>query len=227
MSGRLAVGHAVGLEFDERGAQPVGLDGSGRIDHRRRRALGLLHVRHHRVAAREVVALRAPDPPPGRLSGPRPPFERDRHRGIEAVEILEQVRVRLAGGRQERVEDHRLAVEPQVRPLRFQLRQREPPVHAAPRRAVPRHARAVDEFGEKPGTPPRPPASRRACARPRASGPPRPSPGTGPPPPRSRRPGTSARPASGASAAGRAGPAVRTACSWPTGRRPDPCDQTT
>ena len=108
-------------------------------------------MRHHRVAAREVVPLRAPDPAPGRFHGPRPPFERDRQRGIETVEIPEQVRVRLAGRRQQRIEDYRLAVQPQVRPLRFQLRQREPPVHAAARRAVPRHAGAVDEFGEKPG----------------------------------------------------------------------------
>ena len=149
--GGLAVGHPVGLELDERGSQPVRLDGRGGIHHRRRRALGLLHVRHHRVAAREVVALRAPDPAPGRLDRPRPPLQRHGHRGIETVQILEQVGVRLARRRQERVEDHRLAVQPQVTALRFQFRQREPPVHAAPRRAVPHRARAVDQLGEKAG----------------------------------------------------------------------------
>ena len=111
---RLAVGHAVGFELDQCAAQPVRLGGGGRVDHRRRRALGLLHVRHHRVAPREVVALRTPDPPPGRLDRPRPPFERDRDRGIETVQVLEQVGVRLAGRREQRVKDHRLAVELQV-----------------------------------------------------------------------------------------------------------------
>ena len=48
---RFAVGHAVGFEFDERRAQTVRLGGRRRIDHRRRRALGVQGVRHHRVAA--------------------------------------------------------------------------------------------------------------------------------------------------------------------------------
>ena len=34
--------------------------------------------------------------------------------------------------------------------LRLELRKREPPVHAAPRRAVPDHARTVDQLGEEP-----------------------------------------------------------------------------
>ena len=148
---RLAVGHAVGFEFDERGAQPVRLGRGGRIDHRGRRAVGLLHVRHHRVAAREVVPLRAPDPAPRRLDGPRPPFERYRERRVQAVQVAKQVRVRLAGRRQQRIHDHRLAVERQVRALGLELREREPPVHAAARRAVPRHSRAVDQLRQEPG----------------------------------------------------------------------------
>ena len=147
----LAVAHAVRLEFHERAAQPVRLDRCGRIDHRGRRALGLLHVRHHRVAAREVVALRAPDPAPRRLDRPRSPLEGDRERGIETVQVAQQVRVRLARRRQERVQDHRLAVERQMRTLRFQFRHREPPVHAAARRPVPRRARPVRQFGKQPG----------------------------------------------------------------------------
>ena len=59
--------------------------------------------------------------------------------------------MRLARWGQQRIEDHRLAVELQVTALGFQLREREPPVHAAARRAVPRHARAVDEFTEEAG----------------------------------------------------------------------------
>ena len=94
---RLAVGHAVGFEFDERRSQTVGLGSRRRIDHRGRRALGVLGVRHHRVAPREVVALRAPDPAPRRLDRPRPPFERDRRDGVQAVQVAKEVRVRLAG----------------------------------------------------------------------------------------------------------------------------------
>ncbi len=148
---RLAVGHAVGFEFDQSAAQPVGLGGRCGIDHRRRRALGVLRVRHHRVAAREVVALRASDPAPRRFHRPRPPFERDGRHRVQAVKLAEEIRVRLAGRRQQRVQDHRLAVEPQVRPLGFEFRQREPPVHAAARRAVPTHAGPVDQFGEQTG----------------------------------------------------------------------------
>ena len=140
----LPVAHAVRFQLDQRLAQPIGLRGRGRVDHRGGRALRLLHVRHHRVAAREVVPLRATDPAPGRFHRPGPPLERDRHRRVQAVELPEQVRVGLAGRGQERVQDHGLAVEPQVSSLRLELRKREPPVHPAPRRAVPHRARTVD-----------------------------------------------------------------------------------
>ena len=140
----LAVAHAVRFQLDQCLAQPIRLRRRGRVDHRGGRALGLLHVRHHRVAAREVVALRATDPAPRRLHRPGPPLERDRHHRIQAVELPEQVRVGLAGRGQERVQDHRLAVEPQVPSLRLELREGEPPVHTAPRRAGPHRARTVD-----------------------------------------------------------------------------------
>ena len=128
----LAVAYAVRLELDQRAAEPVRLDRRGRIHHRRRRALGLLHVRHHRVAAREVVALCAPDPAPCGFHRPWPPLERGAQHGVETVELPEQVRVRLAGRREERAQDHRLAVETEVRAFRLELREREPPIHAAP-----------------------------------------------------------------------------------------------
>ena len=124
----LAVAHPVRFQLDQRLAQTVGLRGRGRVDHGGGRALRLLHVRHHRVAARE------------------PPLERDRHHRVQAVELLEQVGVGLAGRGQERVQDHGLAVEAQVRTLRLELRKREPPVHTAPRRAVPDRARTVDQL---------------------------------------------------------------------------------
>ena len=129
---RLPVAHPVGLQLDERRAQPVRLRRRRRIHHRGGRALGLLHVRHHRVALGEVVPLRPPDPAPGRLHRPGPPLERHGHHRVQAVELPEQVRVGLAGRGQERVEDHRLAVEPQVTALRLELREGEPPVHPAP-----------------------------------------------------------------------------------------------
>ena len=146
----LAVAHAVGFELDQRLAQPIGLGRRGRVDHRGGRALGLLHMRHHRVAPGEVVPLRTTDPAPGRLHRPGPPLERHRHHRVQAVELPEQVRVGLAGRRQERVQDHRLAVEPQVTALRLELREGESPVHTAPRRSVPHRARTVDQLGEKP-----------------------------------------------------------------------------
>ena len=107
-------------------------------------------MRHHRVTAREVVPLRATDPAPGRLHRPGPPLERHRHHRIQAVELPEQVRVRLAGRGQKRVQDHRLAVEAQVTALRLEFREGKSPVHPAPRRAVPHHARTVDQLGEEP-----------------------------------------------------------------------------
>ena len=107
-------------------------------------------MRHHRVAPGEVVALRATDPAPGRFHRPGPPLERDRHHGIEAVELPEQVGPGVPRRGQERVQDHGLAVETEVTALRLELRKREPPVHTAPRRAVPHRARTVDQFGEKP-----------------------------------------------------------------------------
>ena len=142
----LAVAHSVRFQLDQRLAQPVGLGRRGRVDHGGGRALRLLHVRHHRVAPGEVVALRATDPAPGRLHRPRPPLERDRHHRVQAAELLEQVRPRLSGWRQKRVQDHGLAVEPQVPSLRLELREGEPPVHTAPRRAVPHRARTVDQL---------------------------------------------------------------------------------
>ena len=107
-------------------------------------------MRHHRVAPGEVVALRATYPAPGRFHRPRPPLERDRHHRVQAVELLEQVRPRLSGWREKRVQDHGLAVETEVPSLRLELREGEPPVHTAPRRAVPHRARTVDQLGEKP-----------------------------------------------------------------------------
>ena len=182
----LPVAHSVRFQLDQCLAQPIRLRRRGRVDHRGGRALGLLHVRHHRVTAREVVPLRATDPAPRRFHRPGPPLERDRHRRVQAVELLEQVRVGLAGRGQERVQDHGLAVEAQVRTLRLELRKCEPPVHAAPRRAVPDHARTVDELGEKPGRLGGLEASRSACAPPRVHGPRPPSSESGRRPPRSR-----------------------------------------
>ena len=147
----LAVAHSVRFQLDQCLAQPVGLRRRCRVDHRGGRALRLLHVRHHRVTAREVVALCAPDPAPRRLHRPGPPLERHRHRRIQAVELPEQVRVGLAGRGQKRVQDHGLAVEPQVTALRLEFREGESPVHPASRRSVPDHARTVDQLGEKPG----------------------------------------------------------------------------
>ena len=144
----IPVAHSVRLELDERGAQPVGLGRRGRINHRGGRALRLLHVRHHRVALGEVVPLRPADPAPRGLDGPRPPLERHGHRRVQAVELAEEVGVRLSGWGEERVEDHRLAVEREVAPLGLELREREPPVHPAPRRAVPHRARPVDQLRE-------------------------------------------------------------------------------
>ena len=147
----LAVAHPVRFQLDERLAQPIGLGRrgrvdhrGGRVDHRGGRALRLLHMRHHRVAPGEVVALRATDPAPRRFHRPGPPLERDRHHRVQAVELLEQVRPRLSGWREKRVQDHGLAVETEVPSLRLELREGEPPVHTAPRRAVPHRARTVD-----------------------------------------------------------------------------------
>ena len=117
----LPVAHAVRLELDQRLAQTIGLRGRGRVDHRGGRALRLLHVRHHRVAAREVVPLRTTDPAPRRFHRPGPPLERHRHHRVQAVELPEQVGPGLAGRGQERVQGHRLAVEPQVTALRLEL----------------------------------------------------------------------------------------------------------
>ena len=57
--------------------------------------------------------------------------------------------MRLAGRRQERIQDHRLAVEAEVAALGFEFRDREPPVHAASRSAVPYRPRPVGQFGEE------------------------------------------------------------------------------
>lgn len=105
---------------------------------------------HHRVAPGEIVPLRAPDPAPRRIDRLGSRRERHGHRRVRAVELAEQVSVRLAGRREERVEDRRLSVQPEIAAPHLDLGEREPPVHPAPHRSVPRRVLLGDQLGEEP-----------------------------------------------------------------------------
>ena len=146
----VAVGDAVRLQFHEGGAEARGLGLGGRVHHRVGGALGLLDVRHHGVALLEVVALGAADSAPRGFERLRPPFEGDGEPGFEAVELFEEVGPGGDGRRVERVEDHGLAVEPEVLALGFEFGEREPPVEAAGGAvAVPGESGAVHQLGEE------------------------------------------------------------------------------
>ena len=98
------------------------------------------------------MALRAADLPPRRVEIPRAPFERDGHHAVEPVQVVQEVRRRTARRGHERVENHGLAVEPQVSPFGFQLAIRQPPVQAAAGRPVPRRtAGLVHQLREEAG----------------------------------------------------------------------------
>ena len=84
----VAIGDPVRLQFDQGIAEPVGFRRRRLIHHRRRASFGLLNVRGHRVALREVMALRSPDFAAGRIEALRTPFESHRHGRIEPVKRL-------------------------------------------------------------------------------------------------------------------------------------------
>ena len=86
--GEIPVGDPVRLQFDQGIAQPVGFRRRRRVHHRRRASFGFLNVGGHRVALREVMALRSPDFAPGRIEALRTPFERHRQGRIEPVKLL-------------------------------------------------------------------------------------------------------------------------------------------
>ena len=146
---QIAVGHALGFKFDKGISQAARFHLGRAIDHRRRSAFGFLDVRHHGIALTEVVALRAAYLAARGVQIPRPPFERDGHHAVEAIQVIEEIRRGPGRRGQERVENHGLAVEPQVSPLRFEFAVGQPPVQAAAGRPIPRWtAGLVHQLGE-------------------------------------------------------------------------------
>ena len=98
------------------------------------------------------MALRAAYLAPRRVEIPRTPFERDGHHAVEPVQVMQEVRGGAPWGRQERVEDHGLAVEPQVSAFGFKLGVGQLPIQAAAGRPVPRRtAGLVHQLREEPG----------------------------------------------------------------------------
>ena len=94
------------------------------------------------------MALCAPDLSPGRIEALRTPFERNRQGRIEAVKIGQEIAPGRAWGREQRVKDNGLPVQAKVAPLRFEFGDGQPPIHAAPCRAVPRRSGPVGQFAQ-------------------------------------------------------------------------------
>ena len=92
------------------------------------------------------MPLRPPDFPPGGLQPLRAPFQRNRHGGVEPVEVLQEIGLGRAGRGEQRVENQRLSIDPQVLALRLQFRDGQPPVHPAAGCSGPTDSRPVDEF---------------------------------------------------------------------------------
>ena len=93
------------------------------------------------------MALRPANLAPGRIKAPRSPFQGHGHGGIEPVQIVQKVGLRSAGGREQRVQNDRLAVQPQMPPLGLQLAAGQPPVHAAAGGTLPAAAGAAGSAG--------------------------------------------------------------------------------
>ena len=144
----IAIGHAVGFQFHQRIAQAVRFRRRCRVHHGGGGALGLLHVRRHRIAFREVMALRPADLPPGGFEPLRPPFQRGGHRGVHPVEVPQEVGVGGGGGREQGIEDQGFAIEPEVAAFGLEFRNGQPPVHPAPGRPVPEGAGPVHELAQ-------------------------------------------------------------------------------
>ena len=148
--GDVAVGNAVRLQLHQCATEPGRFDVRRRVEHGGRGSLGFLDMRHHAVASLKIMALGAPDLASGGLQGVRTPLKSDGEIGVQAIQVRQEVRPRLGRWPQERVEDDRLAVEPQEAALRLQLREGQAPVEgAAGTAAVPRNAGAVDELGKE------------------------------------------------------------------------------
>ena len=92
------------------------------------------------------MPLRPPDFPPGGLQPLRAPFQRNRQGGIEPVEVLQEIGLGRAGRGEQRVENQRLSIEPQVLALRLQFRDGQPPVHPAAGCPGPTDSGPVDEL---------------------------------------------------------------------------------
>ena len=147
----VAIGDPLRFQLHERIAQAPRFHVGRAIDHRRRGAFRLLDVGHHRVPLTEVVALRAAYLAARSVQIPRSPFERDGHHAVEAVQVIEEIRRRPGRRGQERVENHGLAVEPQMPAFGFEFAVGKPPVQAAAGRPIPRGtAGLVHQLGEKP-----------------------------------------------------------------------------
>ena len=140
-------------------------------------------MRGHRVAFREVMPLRPPDFPPGGLQPLRAPFQRNRQGGIEPVELLQEIGLGRAGRGEQRVENQRLSIEPQVLALRLQFRDGQPPVHPAAGCPGPTDTGPVDELVQNLRRLPRCQATAMASGHRPSPGRPRPTAGSSPPPP--------------------------------------------
>ena len=137
---QIAVRDPLRFQLHECIAQAPGFHVGRAIDHRRRGAFRLLYVGHHRVPLGEVMALCAAYLAARRVQIPRPPFERDGHHAVEAVQVIEEVRRGPGRRGHERVEDDGLAVQSQMPAFGFEFTGGEPPVHAAAGRPIPRRA---------------------------------------------------------------------------------------
>ena len=136
------------------------------------------------------MLLRPPNFSPRRFQPLRPPLERDGHRGIHPVKVLQEVGPGGGWGREQGIENEGFAVEPEVTAFGFEFRDGQPPVHPAPRRPRPRRCRAGSRVRSTPGTPGARPATATASGHRPGRGMLPPSAGIRPPPHRCSSGGT-------------------------------------
>ena len=84
-----------------------------------------------------------------RLGRVGPPFQRHRHAGVQAVQVVEHVGAGRARGREQGIEDDGLPVEAQEAPLGIQFGNGEAPVQSGAEGTIPGQARPVDQLTQE------------------------------------------------------------------------------